>query len=115
MKIIFYIATAILTAIMLYSAQMYIRNPEAVAGYFQNLNYPTYLVYPLAIAKLLGLIAIWSNFSKPIKEWAYAGFFFNLLLAFTAHIVAKDGGELFSIIAFFALITSYFFDKKVRL
>ncbi|MFS4455405.1 DoxX family protein [Maribacter sp. 2304DJ31-5] len=113
-KIIFYIAMGVLTAIMLYSVQMYFRNPEAVAGYFENLNYPRYLVYPLATAKLLGLVAIWGNFSKSLKEWAFAGFFFDITLAFTAHMVAKDGGELFAVVAFFALMVSYFLDKKVR-
>jgi len=113
-KILFYIATGVLTAIMIYSVQMYLRNPEAIAGYFESVNYPRYLVYPLAIAKILGLIAIWGNFSKWLKEWAYAGFFFDIVLAFSAHMVAKDGGEAFAIVAFIALLISYFLGKKVR-
>ena len=113
-KIGFYLATAVLTAIMIYSVQMYLRSPEAIAGYFESVSYPGYLVYPLAIAKILGLVAIWGNFSKPLKEWAYAGFFFDVTLAFTAHMVAKDGGELFSILAFIALMISYFLGKLVR-
>jgi len=113
-KIAYYLATGVLTAIMLYSVQMYLRNPEMIADYFERVNYPRYLVYPLATAKLLGLIAIWGNFSKWLKEWAYAGFFFDIALAFTAHIVAKDDGELFSIIAFIALVSSYFLGKTVR-
>jgi len=113
-KIVYYIATGVLTIIMLYSVQMYLRNPEMIADYFRSVNYPGYLVYPLATAKVLGLIAIWGNFSKWLKEWAYAGFFFDVTLAFTAHMVAKDGGELFSIIAFVALMISYFLEKTVR-
>ncbi len=113
-KIGYYIATGALTAIMLYSVQMYFRIPEAIADYFESVDYPRYLVYPFAIAKILGLVAIWGNFSKWLKEWAYAGFFFDVTLAFTAHMVAKDGGELFSIIAFVALMISYFLGKTVR-
>jgi len=113
-KIIYYFATGVLTIIMIYSVQMYLRNPEAIAGYFESVNYPRYLVYPLATAKVLGLIAIWGNFSKWLKEWAYAGFFFDITLAFTAHMVAKDGGEAFSIVAFIALMISYFLGKTVR-
>ena len=113
-KIGYYLATAVLTAIMIFSAQMYFRNPDGIAAYFESVNYPRYLVYPLATAKLLGLVAIWGNFSKWLKEWAYAGFFFDVTLAFTAHMVAKDGGELFSIVAFFALLISYFLGKTVR-
>lgn len=113
-KIGFYLATGVLTAIMIYSVQMYLRTPGAIAAYFESVNYPGYLVYPLAIAKILGLVAIWGNFSKSLKEWAYAGFFFDVTLAFTAHMVAKDGGELFSIIACIALMISYFLGKRVR-
>lgn len=113
-KILYYLSTAILTAIMVYSVQMYLRNPVAIADYFESVDYPRYLVYPLAIAKILGLVAIWGNFSKWLKEWAYAGFFFDVTLAFTAHMVAKDGGELFSIIAFVALVVSYGLGKTVR-
>lgn len=113
-KIGYYLTTGVLTAIMIYSVQMYLRNPEMIADYFESVDYPRYLVYPLAIAKILGLVAIWGNFSKSLKEWAYAGFFFDVTLAFTAHMIVKDGGELFSIIAFFALMASYFLGKTVR-
>ncbi len=113
-KIIYYVSTAVLTIIMIFSVQMYLRNPEAVATYFESVNYPEYLVYPLATAKVLGLIAIWGNFSKWLKEWAYAGFFFDVTLAITAHLVSKDGGEAFAIVAFISLIISYFLGKKIR-
>jgi hypothetical protein len=113
-KIVFYIATVVLTAIMIYSVQMYLRNPEAIADYFESVQYPRYLVYPLAIAKILGLVAIWGNFSISLKEWAYAGFFFDITLAFTAHLIAKDGGESFAIIACISLMISYFLGKTVR-
>ncbi len=113
-RIGYFVATGVLTAIMIFSVQMYLRNPDVVAGYFENLNYPGYLVYPLAIAKILGLVAIWWNFSKPLKEWAYAGFFFDIILAFTAHMVAKDGEFMFALIAFVALVTSYALGKTER-
>ncbi|MGI9551451.1 MAG: DoxX family protein [Aurantibacter sp.] len=112
-RIVYWVATGILTAIMLYSVQMYFLNYEDVQGYFEALHYPKYLVYPLAIAKILGLVAIWGNFLKWLKEWAYAGFFFDICLAFAAHIVAKDGGHVVPIIAFIALMISYFLGKKV--
>ncbi|WP_273568472.1 DoxX family protein [Maribacter halichondriae] len=113
-KITYWIATGILTAIMLFSIQMYFLNYETVQGFFEALDYPKYLVYPLAIAKILGLVAIWGNFSKWLKEWAYAGFFFDFVLAFTAHWVAKDGGHILPIVAIVVLMISYFLGKTVR-
>ena len=74
--------------IFTFSAQMYLRNPDMVAGFFEMLSYPTNLVYPLAIAKILGIVAVLTNVSIVLKEWAYAGFFFDALLATLAHYTA---------------------------
>ena len=79
MKIVYWIATGLLCLLMLASAGMYIFNHAAVLGIFTNLGYPTYIVYPLAIAKILGVIAILSKQSKTLKEWAYAGLLFDLI------------------------------------
>ena len=51
---------------------------------FTQLGYPAYLIYPFATAKLLGLVAIWTKKSETLKEWAYAGFTFDFLLAISA-------------------------------
>lgn len=83
-----------------------------IRGAFETMGYPSYLVYPLAIAKILGLIALWYPKFKTIKEWAYAGFFFNVVLAFFAHVMISDGQQLFSILAFLFLITSYLFYRR---
>ncbi len=56
-KIIYYISTGLLTLLMLFSAGMYFFNHAEVAGMFTNFGYPTYIIYPYAIAKLLGLVA----------------------------------------------------------
>ena len=111
-KIIFYAATGLLTLLMLFSAGMYFFNHEEVAGMFTSFGYPTYIIYPLAVAKLLGLFAIWNPNFKAIKEWAYAGFFFDFVLAFFAHYMISDGGESFSIAAIALLVVSYIYSKK---
>lgn len=113
-KIIYYISTALLTLLMLFSAGMYFFNHEEVAGMFTNFGYPTYIIYPYAIAKLLGLVALWFVANKTIKEWAYAGFFFAFILAFFAHIMIGDGEQMGAILAMVFLITSYVTSKKIN-
>ncbi|GAA3518810.1 hypothetical protein GCM10022393_36160 [Aquimarina addita] len=98
---------------MLFSAQMYIRNTEMVQGFFESFNYPAYLVIPLAVAKILGVIVILANKVQWIKEWVYAGFFFDLVLATTAHYYAGHTIGL-SLYAFILLVISYIIGKKVR-
>lgn len=107
-RIVFLISTGILTVIMTFSVGMYFLNHEMIAGAFSQLGYPTYLIYPLAIAKILGLIAIWTNRSRVLREWAYAGFFFDTTLAFTAHVMVEDGGQYMALVAFLALMASFF-------
>jgi len=113
MKIIYWISTVVLCGIMLYSAQMYFFNTEMVKGFFESFKYPTYIVIPLATAKMLGIIAILTNRIKWLKEWAYAGFFFDLVLANLAHHYAGHSIG-FSMFALFVLIISYASGKKAR-
>jgi DoxX-like family len=113
MKIIYWIVTGLFCLMMLGSAGMYIVNHAEVLKIFSSLGYPTYIVYPLAIAKILGVIAILSKQSKILKEWAYAGFFFNLLLAASAHYFAGVPSPLLAIIGLVLLLISYTLDKKI--
>ena len=113
-KIIHYVSTGLLSLLLLFSAGMYIFNHEDVVIMFKNFGYPTYIIYPYAIAKLFGIFALWNpNFDK-IKEWAYAGFFFAFILAFFAHIMIGDGEQMGSILAMILLIVSYIFNKKTN-
>ena len=112
-KIIYWMSTGLITALMLFSAVMYVINNEMVSEVFSNLGYPTYIIYPLATAKVLGLIAIWTKKSRILKEWAYAGFFFVMGLAVSAHININDGGFAPALIGIILLIVSYVYDKKV--
>jgi hypothetical protein len=89
------------------SIKMYIFDYDMVSEFFGGLGYPTSLIYPLAIAKILGLVAIWTNKIKLLKEWAYAGFFFDTVLAMTSHLLAEDGKYFLALLAIIMLIISY--------
>jgi hypothetical protein len=113
-KIIYWIATVLLCGIMLYSASMYFAKTEMVRGFFEHLNHPSYIVIPLAIAKVLGVIIVLSRKIKWLMEWAYAGMFFDMLLAFAAHQHADDGAYMLSLLGIGFLLVSYFLGKSVR-
>jgi len=112
-KTIYWIATAIMCLVFLFSAYNYFFNYEMIAGFFEQFGFPTWLIFPLAIAKVLGVIAVLTDVSNFLKEWAYAGFFFDAALALVAHQIA-GGGAMFSIIALIAIVVSrYFWNKKI--
>ena len=111
-KIIYWIATGLFSLLMLFSTSMYLFQHEMVVQMFTSFGFPTYIIYPLAAAKILGLIAIWSRKSKTLIEWAYAGFFFDTLLAAGAHLGIGEGAQLAVTMTALVLI-SYIFQRKV--
>ena len=108
----YYVSTGFLTATMLFSAGMYIFVHDKAIEDFTKLGYPAYLVYPLAIAKLLGVVAVWTRVSSLLKGLAYAGFFFNFILALAAHWMADDGDYLPAVLALLFLTTSYIYERR---
>lgn len=108
------ISTTLLCLLMLFSAGMYFAKYDIITVAFAALGYPIYLIYPLAIAKILGVIAIGTGLSKMLKEWAYIGFFFDLVLALTAHLVAADGGYILASAGLVFFSASYFSYHKLN-
>ena len=100
-------------AIFLFSAGMYLSNYEMVVGFYENLGFPSWMVYPSAIAKILGVIAILSKKSKLLEEWAYAGFFFDAAMAFTAHYMVNDGAGGMAAMALIMVIVSRIFRARL--
>lgn len=111
-NIAYWIFTGLFCAFMLFSGVMSILDQEHATAEFQKLGFPAYIVYPLGVAKILGVIAILQPKVTALKEWAYAAFFFELLLAFSAHFVQKDGEQTGALVAIVLLLTSYYFYKK---
>jgi hypothetical protein len=61
-----------------------------VEGIVTHLGYPFYILKILGVAKLLGGIAILQNQFRSLKEWAYAGYTFNLLGASASSALNGD-------------------------
>lgn len=112
-KIIYWVATAFMCLIFLMSAGMYLFANERASGFFVNLGFPTWLIYPLAALKILGVIAILTKKSTFLKELAYAGFLFDAVLALSAHLIVQDGEFILSAVALVATIVSWIYDRKV--
>ena len=109
----YFVFTGFLTATMLFSAGMYIFTHEEAREAFAKLGYPTYLVYPLAIAKLLGIVAIWTRLSMLLMNLAYAGFLFNFILALWAHLEVADADYPPACLALLFLSGSFVFQRRV--
>lgn len=106
----YWVITGLFAAFMLFSAVPDIMAvPEAVS-FIGQLGYPKYFVIFIGVAKLLGVIAILVPGFPRIKEWAYAGLFFDLFGATYSQVAVNgfDPGEFFMILPIGFLFVSYF-------
>ncbi|HEV3252725.1 MAG TPA: DoxX family protein [Puia sp.] len=116
-KITYWIFTILLVVLMLFSAVASLRqNPDGVAM-MKHLEYPYSVLTLLSIAKILGVIAILIPGFPRLKEWAYAGFTFDLVGAIYASLAVGDPVTQ-SLPIFFGLVFVFgsyiFYHKKMR-
>lgn len=106
---VYWISTAIFSVLMVFSAsQELARAPELVEA-VEVLGFPVYVLSMLGTAKLLGVVALLAPGWPHLKEWAYAGFAFDLGGGFIAHLVMEDTLErtLPSLVCFIVVAVSY--------
>jgi len=71
----------------------------------QHLGYPAYFATILGVGKLCGAIAVVVPGIPRLKEWAYAGFFFNLTAAaFSRAAVGDSTADVVAPLVFLALV-----------
>ena len=79
----------------------------AMLSELAHLGYPAYFSTILGAWKLLGAIAIMAPRFPRLKEWAYAGLFFDLTGAAFSHAFAGDGaGDILAPLSFLALVVA---------
>ena len=97
-KTIVYWTTTVLVAFSMSGGVAQLaRVPGVVDGFVRVLHYPPYFVTILGFWKVLGAIAILVPRFPRLKEWAYAGIFFDLTGASASS--AAVGGGAFHILA----------------
>ena len=117
-KIIFWVTTIIIAFMEgVMPLVTWIATPQYMTVGTKALGYPDYFAYTLMVAKILGVIAIvLPQTPNTIKEWAYAGFTFNLLFAFISHyIIDKEiGNMIMPLVVLVILFVSYVYSKKIK-
>jgi hypothetical protein len=63
---------------------------QATVDGIAKLGYPSYIIPVLGLGKCLAMLAIlWPGLPR-LKEWAYAGLFFNMMGALVSHVAHRD-------------------------
>jgi hypothetical protein len=82
------------------------RDPQVMAT-LAHLGYPPYFALIMGVWKLLGAIVIVAPGFPRVKEWAYAGFFFDLTGAAATRAFVGDGAaDLAAPLVFLALLAA---------
>ncbi len=110
---IYWIATALMFALMLMAIIGYHAQHDVMAGFFEKFGYPTYIVYPLAWAKAVALLVILTNRWRNLKDIAYGAYFINMGLATAAHMIAGDM-PVHAFVGLVAVPVSYILSNRVR-
>lgn len=115
LRLLYWLITAAFLLGQGWAALQYLTEAPRMTDTITALGYPVYFMKILGVAKLLGIAAIVTSLSPTLKEWAYAGFMFDVCGAFASHLSAGDS-LLIALVpaAFFALqMASYFIWKQL--
>jgi hypothetical protein len=87
--------------------------PPAVVA-VHDLGYPLYFVMLLGVAKVAGAVALVGPRVRVLREWAYAGFAFDLIAAAVSHGASGDPGRVpLPVVMFVLLLASYSLRRRM--
>ena len=115
-NILHWVFTGLFSALMLSSAIPNMLSSSEWVAIITQLGYPTYVLPFLGVAKFLGVVAIVVPGFPRLKEWAYAGFTFDLTAAVYSGL-AHNGFDpmMLTMLVFYGLgALSYIFYHKKR-
>lgn len=120
LSICYWASTLVFSAALAWSAVQYLTEaPRMQATMIGHLGYPDYFPKILAVFKLAGVVALLVPlagfpFGRELKEWAYAGFTFDLIGACASHLSVGDSLAIAAVpLAFLVLLAaSYWLWKR---
>jgi hypothetical protein len=86
----YWTATALFCLLFTFAGTAKLLRVEMQREAIEALGYPIYLMTILGVAKLLGVVALVVPGMPLLKEWAYAGFAFDMLGASASHAFVSD-------------------------
>jgi hypothetical protein len=89
--IAYWITTALIALQVLAGAYFDLTKFPDFSKIAEHLGYPLYLLTILGVARILALLALLAPRFPRLKEWTYAGLFFEYSLALVSHITVGDG------------------------
>lgn len=115
-KVLYWVFTIIFSGLMIFSSIGGLGPSEEVVKIFHDwLGYPNYFIQFISYAKIIGSVVILIPGLKTLKEWAYAGLFFDLAGAVYSGVAVNGSFDprMLSMLGWIVPgILSYYFWKK---
>src|SRR5580704_15916585 len=115
-NIIYWVVTILFSGFMIFSSIHQIQNSPDAHAFMSHLGYPDYFSQFIGVMKVLGVIAILVPGFPRLKEWAYAGFTFDLIGAIFASLAAgfTIGQTGFIFVGLIFVFGSYIFYHRLK-
>jgi uncharacterized membrane protein YphA (DoxX/SURF4 family) len=112
----YWVTTGLVAFVFLAGGVSDVTHAPNVMGGMTHLGYPAYFVTLLGVWKLLGALALLAPGFPRLKEWAYAGMFFDLTGAAVSHGAVGDpvGNILTPLLIVALLIASWALRPESR-
>ena len=113
-----WVVTGLFSAMMTWSGVMYVIGDPHFVEAMAQLGYPRYFMTMLGVAKLMGVAALVAPpklLPRTLREWAYAGFTFDLVAAIVSYLAIGAGSHVpppaFALVL---VLASYFMRRRVN-
>lgn len=111
-RVLYFTALGLFYALFIVSILLSVFDVKGTLDGYRHLSFPTWLLIPQATAKALGLIAIAQNRWRTLKDFAYAGFLYNLLLALGAHVALRELDVLLALLGLLLWVFAFTMDRR---
>ena len=94
LKIAYWASTCLFCGVFLMTGTLYILHTQTMVTKFHEIGFPLYILNLIGPLKIAGALTILIPATPPrLKEWAYAGFVFDLIGAAWCHFAVQGFSE----------------------
>jgi hypothetical protein len=115
LRLLYWIPTALIALVSASGGVFDALQTESALQVFHHLGYPNYFSTILGVAKVLGVVALLAPVPRTLREWAYAGFTFDVGGAILSIIAVGDPPSHLAIpLVFLAMLQLSYFTWRRR-
>lgn len=111
-KVIFWVSTCLFSILIVWSVVMYNAQNTDILEAVSRFGVPLYMLIPIGILKLVGLVFLFSTKIRLLHKLVYLGFSINLGLAALIHFKSNTNLFLLALLGLLLLFISYQYKKK---